>query len=109
MSLPKIYREELYRGDKWTRTITFTKSGHTWSNQAVTAKIKTDIDGTLVHTITPTLSVSGATLTAVLEIAGSATAGFGLGELHMDVQVQDDTIGPVTPVKYLIDVQGDIS
>jgi len=109
MSLPKIFREELYRGDKWARTVTFTKSGHTWSNQSVSAVIKTAIDGTIVHTLTPSVSVAGTVVTATLSIAGATTADFTTGELHMDVQISDDTVGPITPIKFLIDVKGDIS
>lgn len=109
MSLPKIFREELYRGDKWERTVTFTKDGHTWSNQVVTAVIKDDIDGNVVHTITPSVSVVDTVVTAVLTIAGTSTADFTTGELHLDVQIADDTVGPITPIKFLIDCKGDIS
>jgi len=84
MSLPKIFREELYRGDKWARTVTFTKSGHTWSNQSVSAVIKTAIDGTTVHTLSPSVSVVDTVVTAELSIPGATTAGFDTGELHMD-------------------------
>jgi hypothetical protein len=75
----------------------------------VAAVIKTAIDGTTVHTLTPSVSVVDTVVTAELTIAGATTADFDTGELHMDVQISDDTIGPITPIKFLIDVKGDIS
>lgn len=106
---PYIFRRDVYRGDKWTQTITFTQSGQDWDSATVEAVIKDDVDGTTVHTFTPSVSTSGETLTAVLSIAGSDTAGFTLGELVMDVEVTANDFGPYTPVKFYLEVIGDVT
>lgn len=107
--IPKIFRREIYRGDAWTQTVTVEKAGFTWPSDSVTAKIKSDVDGSTLHTFTPSTSVSTNTLTITLALTGAESAALTVGEAFLDVQVSATGFGPHTPVRFTLDIVGDIT
>jgi hypothetical protein len=106
----RVFTYNLARGDTWNGpTVRFVCSGVDLSAATVRAKLKTEVDGRLIHDWTLTPELIDEASTVVFTLADTDTKDFPVGTLSADVEFYLAGFGRYTPIGFKFHVEGDIT